>query len=195
MKQPVAFVGLGNMGTPMARNLLKGGYPLYVYNRSKDKAKPLTDEGAKLLNEPKEAFEKVSIVITMLANDQALEAVSTELLKTIKPGDLHISMSTVSPDTNRKLAEFHEKRGALFCSAPVFGRPDAAAAAKLTIGSSGKEEAKKIAHPLLQLLGQKIEDFGTDPGHANIAKVIGNFMLISAIETIGEALTARSEWF
>jgi len=186
----VAFIGLGNMGTSMARNLLRGKVPLFVYNRSMDKAKVLVKEGAKALKSPSEAFQKANIVITMLANDQALEDVTTGpngLLETIQPGHIHVSMSTVSAETNRKLAVLHQKKQAYFVAAPVFGRPDAAAAAKLFICISGNHTAKEQVEPILSFLGQKIVDFGADPGSANIVKLCGNFLILSAIESMGEA--------
>src|SRR5262249_40571912 len=118
MSQPVAFLGLGNMGLPMATNLLKGGVPLFVYNRTPGKADPLLKSGAQLLKNPTEAFLKTRIVITMLSNDMAVEEVTKSLLETIKPGCLHISMSAISPETSRKLDALHTEKGAFYIDAP-----------------------------------------------------------------------------
>lgn len=188
MSQPVAFLGLGNMGTPMAMNLIKGNIPLFVYNRSPDKTAPLVKEGAKQLLTPKEAFRNARIVITMLANDQALEEVTNGLLESIQPGCIHISMSTVLPKTNRKLEELHKAKGALFIAAPVFGRPDVAAQGKLWICCSGDPVAINQVESILQFLGQKIENFGPEVGAANVVKLAGNFLIVSAIKALGEAL-------
>jgi 3-hydroxyisobutyrate dehydrogenase-like beta-hydroxyacid dehydrogenase len=190
MSQPVAFIGLGSMGTPMAMNLLKGGVSLFVYNRTPEKASALVKQGAKQLAAASEAFQKANIVITMLANDKALEDVTigqNGLLDSMKPGCIHISMSTVAPDTNRKLEKLHSAKGAHFIAAPVFGRPDVAAQAKLWICVSGIQDAKKQVEPILQLLGQRIEDFGEEVGSANVVKLAGNFLILSAIEAMGEA--------
>ncbi len=190
MADAVAFLGLGTMGKPMARNLLKQKIPLYVYNRSLDKTIELAEEGAHLLNFPSEAFQKASIAFTMLANDKALEDVTLGrkgLLESIQPGNIHVSLSTTSPDLNRKLDHLHREKKAHFISAPVFGRPEVAAAAKLWISVAGEPQAKKRILPLLKMLGQRVEDFGEDPGAANVVKLIGNFLMLSAMEAMGEA--------
>ncbi len=191
MHQSLTFIGLGNMGTPMAANLIRGGLPVYVYNRTPEKAASLVESGAKLLNTPAEAFQKTKIVLSMLANDEALEQVTlgpNGLYESIKPDCIHISMSTVSPKTSRKLAILHQEKGAHFIAAPVFGRPQAAANRKLWICIAGESSVKKQIEPILKLLGQKIEDFGEDPGNANIVKLAGNFLILTAIEALGEAL-------
>lgn len=190
MTQPVAFLGLGNMGTAMAMNLVKGHIPLFVYNRTKEKAEPLVAKGAQLLENPSEAFLKANIAISMVANDKALEELicaNNGLLKSIKPGCIHISMSTISPETTQKLEAIHRAKGAFFVAAPVFGRPDAAAAAKLWICVAGDPKVKKQIDPILKLMGERVEDFGEDPKNANIVKLAGNFMILSAIESLGEA--------
>ena len=191
MHQSLTFIGLGSMGTPMAANLMRGGLPVYVYNRTPEKAASLIESGAKLLNTPAEAFQKTKIVLSMLANDEALEQVTlgpNGLYEAIKPGCIHISMSTVSPKTSRKLAALHREKGAHFIAAPVFGRPQVAASGKLWICIAGDASAKKQIEPILKLLGQRIEDFGEDPGTANIVKLTGNFLILTAIEAMGEAL-------
>lgn len=192
MNQVIGFIGLGNMGLPMATNLLKAGFSLQVYNRTLEKAQPLIAQGAKLANSPRDAVESDGIAITMLANDQALEeAVLGEngILDKLGAGGVHLSMSTVSPTTAQKLAQHHEQRGSHYLAAPVFGRPDAAAASKLWVCLSGKETAKERVLPLLNVLGQGVFDFGEEAGAANVVKLAGNFMIISAIEAMAEAFT------
>ena len=192
MNEVIGFVGLGSMGLPIASNLVEAGYTLQVYNRSPQKAQPLLDKGAKLCSNPGNVVESGEIVITMLANDQALEEVvlgENGILEKLDSGGIHLSMSTVSPATAQKLAEHHERRGAHYLAAPVFGRPDAAAARKLWICLSGNEAAKERVLPVLNVLGQGVFDFGEQVGAANVVKLAGNFLIISAIEAMAEAFT------
>ncbi len=188
MTAKASFIGLGSMGAPMAMNLLKGGVSLSVYNRSKEKATPLVKAGAKLLEHPSEAFSQAPLAFSMVANDQALEAISEDLLKGAKPGCIHISSSTVAPETTRKLLRKHEEKGVQFIAAPVFGRPDVAAKHELWICVAGDVEAKKRAEPLLRMMGKKVYDFGNSPESANAVKVAGNFTILSVVEMLGEAL-------
>ncbi|MDE2252963.1 MAG: NAD(P)-dependent oxidoreductase [Betaproteobacteria bacterium] len=187
----VAFVGLGAMGAPMAHNVLRSGVALTVYNRSKSPAQSLVAAGAKLADTPAMAVSPGGVVVTMLANDAALEAMtvgSDGFMDRLGSGGLHISMSTVSPETSRRLAREHAKRGSFYVAAPVFGRPEAAAMQKLWIGQSGPAEAKARAKPILDAIGQGIHDFGEDPGAANVVKLSGNFLILSAVEALAEAL-------
>jgi 3-hydroxyisobutyrate dehydrogenase-like beta-hydroxyacid dehydrogenase len=127
----------------------------------------------------------------MLANDSALEAVTLGkegLAGRLGPGGLHISMSTVSPQTTVALAQAHAEQGSQLLAAPVFGRPEAAAAKKLWVCVSGAEDAKARARPILQALGQGIHDFGKHTGAANVVKLAGNFLILSAVEALAEAL-------
>jgi 3-hydroxyisobutyrate dehydrogenase-like beta-hydroxyacid dehydrogenase len=190
-KEAVGFVGLGSMGAPMARNLLEAGFKVTVFNRTRERATALAASGAAIAESPRTATVPGGIVVTMLANDQALESVALGedgLAEALGKDGLHISMSTVSPETSRKLAQEHARRGSLFLAAPVFGRPDAAAARKLWICQSGSAAAKQRAQPVLEALGQGIHDFGTEPGAANVVKLCGNFLILSAIEAMAEAL-------
>ncbi len=192
MAESIGFIGLGNMGQPMARNLLKAGFKLRVYNRNPSKAEPLVAQGAQQAPHPNEVVEPGSVVITMVANDSALESVvlgENGLLEKLGPDGIHLSMSTVSPATARKLAELHEKHGSSYVAAPVFGRPQAAAAQQLWICVSGPQAAKERVQPILKALGQGIFDFGEEPGAANVIKLSGNFLIASAMEAMAEALT------
>lgn len=191
-KQQIGFIGLGNMGEPMARNLLAAGHELKVFNRTETRATAFAGEHAVAVTTPAKAVTAGGIVITMLANDAALEAVTLGkdgLLPALGAGGLHISMSTVSPETSQRLASAHATNGSHFLAAPVFGRPDAAAARKLWICQSGPAEAKRRARPILEALGQGIHDFGEEPGAANVAKLAGNFLILSAIGALSEALS------
>jgi 3-hydroxyisobutyrate dehydrogenase-like beta-hydroxyacid dehydrogenase len=188
----IGFIGLGNMGIPMARNLLNAGYHLQVYNRTITKADALGEGEFIKCASPAEAAAGAEIIITMLANDEVLkETVLGEngILKTMPEGALHISMSTISPQTAEALCGSHEEAGTHYLAAPVFGRPDAAAAKKLWICVSGDDRLKEIAKPVLNNLGQGIVDFGTGVGGANVVKVAGNFMIMASLEMMAEAYT------
>lgn len=192
MSETISFIGLGSMGVPMAANLLAAGYRLNVYNRTPEKAQSLAEQGAQVVHHPAEAISPGGIVITMLANDAALEAVVLDengILSSLGKGGIHLSMSTVAPATARRLSELHQQQESHYVAAPVFGRPDAAAARKLWIACSGKTAAKERVKPLLEQMGQGIFDFGEDAGAANVVKLTGNFLIISAIEAMAEAFT------
>jgi 3-hydroxyisobutyrate dehydrogenase-like beta-hydroxyacid dehydrogenase len=189
MTTSACFIGLGNMGMPMAKNLLKNGVKLYVYNRTYEKTTSIIEAGATLLDSPANAFSAAPIVFSMLANDQALQEVSEKLLHAPKAGAIHVSMSTVSPDLSRRLAAMHQEKGVAFVAAPVFGRPDVAEKQSLWIVAAGSESAKKQVEPLLYFMGKKVYDFGADPGSANIVKITGNFLILSQVELLAEAFT------
>jgi 3-hydroxyisobutyrate dehydrogenase-like beta-hydroxyacid dehydrogenase len=190
MTTSASFIGLGNMGFPIAANLLKNGVKLFVYNRTKEKADRLVKAGAKLLSSPKEAFAKSPIVFSMLSNDQALHEVcegKNGLLSKAHTGCIHVSLSTVSPFLSRTLTAKHQENGAHYIACPVFGRPDAAAQQKLWLCVAGNNKAKDQVAELLSFIGQKIYDFGNDPGVANAVKLTGNFMILSVIELLSES--------
>jgi 3-hydroxyisobutyrate dehydrogenase-like beta-hydroxyacid dehydrogenase len=187
-----AFIGLGSMGSHMAKNLLKNKIDLYVYNRSKDKEAPLIKDGAKSLASPSEALQKAPIVFSIVSNDQALKDIvlgDKGILANAKPGTVHISMSTVSPDLIKELAEAHKAKGVLFASGTVFGRPEAAAQGKLWVCLAGDPKAKKDAEPLLKFIGQKTYDFGDEAEKANVVKIMGNFMILSVVELLSEGFS------
>ena len=180
MSETIGFIGLGNMGLPIATNLLAAGYTLKVYNRTLEKAQPLIEQGAQVVHHPFEAIEPGGIVITMLANDAALEAVmlgENGILSHSVQNSIHLSMSTISPETADKLATLHQQQDSYYVAAPVFGRPDAAAARKLWIALSGQATAKERVRPILEQLGQGIFDFGEAAKAANIVKLAGNFLI------------------
>jgi 3-hydroxyisobutyrate dehydrogenase-like beta-hydroxyacid dehydrogenase len=196
MSERIGFIGLGNMGHHMAHNLLKAGYEVHVYNRSASKAQPLVEAGARQKTTPREVVEADGIVISMVANDAALENVTLGpqgILERLGPNGIHISMSTVSPTFAHKLAELHTQKGVTYVAAPVFGRPEAAAARKLWIAVAGPGAAKERIHPVLQVLGQGIFDFGEEPQRANIVKICTNFLIVAAMEAMGEALTVAEK--
>lgn len=189
--QTIGFVGLGSMGLPMASRLLDAGHGLAVYNRDAAKAAPLTARGARLAATPADACAPAGMVLSIVADDAALEAVTLGpdgIAARLGQGGLHVSMSTVAPETSRRLAEAHAARGTLYLAAPVFGRPDAAAAGKLRVVWSGPEAAKQRFAPLVPAIGIGHYDFGEEPGGASVVKLAGNFLIMAAIEALAEAL-------
>ncbi len=191
MADSIGFIGLGRMGSAIAGNLLKADFTLQVYNRTPEKAAALVAQGAKLAHHPSDTTQPGGIVITMLANDQALEAVvdaDRGLVEGLGPDGIHLSMSTVSPRLARRLAEQHRRYGVEYVAAPVFGRPEAADARKLWICLSGSAMAKQRIRPILDSIGQGTFDFGEEPAAAHVVKLAGNFLLASAIESLAEVL-------
>jgi len=191
MKETVGFIGLGSMGLAMATNLLKAGHRLRVYNRTAEKAQPLLEQGVVLARSPAEAAEPGGIVVTMVSDDGALEAVTLGadgLLSRLGNG-VHLSMSTVAPRTSRHLASLHQERGARYIASPVFGKPEVAAEAKLWIVTSGDATARARVRPLQEAMGQRVFEFGEEPSAANVIKLAGNFLLGAAIEAMAEAFT------
>ncbi len=184
----IGFLGLGNMGRAMAGNLIRAGHELVVYNRTRNAAESLAKEGAKVADFPAKAAGQ-EIVITMLANDAAVESVvfgAHGVLEGMQRDGLHISMSTISPALSQRLAAAHKERGQYYVAAPVFGRPEAAAAAKLFIVAAGEKEALAKAKPVFEHLGQRTFTVDERPEDANYIKLFGNFMITCVLESLGE---------
>ena len=193
----VAFIGLGNMGSHMARNLLRAGHDVTVWNRTLAKAEEYRAQGAKVARSPAEAAKEVEAVITMLADDPAVEsAVLGEggALASLPKGAAHISMSTISVALSRKLAEEHAKRGQQYLAAPVFGRPEAAEAGKLFVVVAGDKATVERYKPLLEAVGQRVFVMGDKPEMANVVKLSGNFLIASVIESLGEAVALTRKY-
>lgn len=190
----IGFIGVGRMGSGMARNLLKAGHEVIVYNRTPDRSRALAADGAKIAATLAEVC-RVQTLITMLANDEAVEAAvlaAQGVVNQLPPEALHISSSTISVTLTRRLTEAHRAKQLQFVSAPVFGRPDAAAAAQLYILLGGEAAARKAALPVLKVLGQQIFEVSANAESANLAKLAGNFLVASVIESLGEALALLS---
>jgi 3-hydroxyisobutyrate dehydrogenase-like beta-hydroxyacid dehydrogenase len=185
----VGFIGLGNMGAAMAGNLLKAGHELTVYNRTPGKAHGLVAQGARLASSVSEAC-RGDAVMTMLANDEAVESLvfgHEGVLASLRSGTLHISSSTISVPLSQRLAHEHAKLGQRYVAAPVFGRPEAAAAAQLVVVAAGERSGVEAAQPLLDSIGRKAFVIGETPEAANLVKLSGNFLFASVIESLGEA--------
>lgn len=188
----IGFIGLGSMGQAMAANLLQAGFHLRVWNRSPDKADELVRLGATRVQHPADAVEPGGIVVTMVADDAALRQVvygEHGIGQRLGRDGIHLSMSTIAPQTAQELAQWHAGQGSRYVAAPVFGRPDAAAARKLFVLSAGPAAAREAVLPLLEAMSQRVFDLGDDPVAANVLKLSGNFMILGVIEAMAEALT------
>lgn len=187
----VGFIGLGSMGVPMAEALIDAGMSLTVFNRTAGKAEPLIAKGARLAANAGDTAKPGGIAVTMVADDAALESITlgeNGVAARLGKGGVHLSMSTVSPALSRRLAEHHARQGGIYLAAPVFGRPERARARKLWIVISGPPAAKERVRPLLEAMGQQTFDMGAEPGAANVMKLVNNFLIMSAIEALSEAL-------
>ncbi len=186
----VGFVGLGNMGSGIARNLIKAGHTLTVYNRTKSRAEDLLPLGARVAETPGDAASDAEVVMTMLAEDHALEAVVLgpgNILESLPSGAVHVGMSTISVALSRRLAVRHNEKRQHYVAAPVFGRPDAAAAAKLFVVAGGASDQIERCQPLFSAIGQKTFVAGDEAFAANVFKLAGNFMITTVIESLSEA--------
>jgi 3-hydroxyisobutyrate dehydrogenase-like beta-hydroxyacid dehydrogenase len=186
----IGFIGLGQMGSAMAANLIKAGHDVTVFNRSPDKNRALLDLGAHAATHLADAC-RGEAVLTMLADDRAVSELTLRdggILQSLSSGAVHISMSTISVDLAKQLAQMHTEAGKRFISAPVFGRPEMAAAKKLFIVCAGDPAAIAACRPLLDAMGQKTLPIGAEPQAANLVKLSGNFLIASAIEALGEAM-------
>lgn len=190
----LGFIGVGQMGHAIAGNLLAAGHDLAVWNRSTAKADDLVAKGARLAATPAEAAD-ADVVFTMLADDAAVEAVifGADGILSASTAPLHVSLSTISPDLAKRLSAAHADQGAGFVSAPVFGRPNAAAAAKLNIVAAGAAADLAMCQPLFDAIGQRTFPIGDQPERANVVKLCGNFMIMAAIESLGEAMTLAAK--
>ena len=186
----VGFIGLGHMGAGMAASLLKAGHDVTVYNRTRTKVEALVAQGAKAANSVSDACSG-DAVITMLANDDAVESVVFSdggIIGSLLAGAIHISSSTISVALSERLEAAHAKAGQRFVAAPVFGRPDVAAAAQLFVVAAGAPDAVKSAAPLFDAIGKRTFVISETPKAANLVKLSGNFLIASVIELLGEAM-------
>jgi 3-hydroxyisobutyrate dehydrogenase-like beta-hydroxyacid dehydrogenase len=184
----IGFIGLGHMGTPIALNLLKAGHRVIVYNRTRSKAEALAAKGAQVA-------EKITntchgeVLVTMLSDDAVVEDVmfAQGCLSALGRNRIHVSMSTISVVLSDRLTAAHHNAGQAYVAAPVFGRPDAAAAARLFVVAAGVDTALAPCRPLFAAIGQKTFLVGAKPSDANVIKLTGNFLVASVLESLGEA--------
>jgi 3-hydroxyisobutyrate dehydrogenase-like beta-hydroxyacid dehydrogenase len=186
----LAFIGLGQMGSGMARNLLRAGHHVAVYNRTRAKAEALKADGARVADSPADACRNAKAVFTMLADDAAVEQEvfgENGIAGGLPKGATHISSSTISTALARHLAAEHSRRGQGYLSVPVFGRPEAAAEKRLLVVAGGPTELVDRFRTLFDAIGRQTFSVGPEPWQANAVKLCGNFMIASMLETFAEA--------
>jgi 3-hydroxyisobutyrate dehydrogenase-like beta-hydroxyacid dehydrogenase len=188
----ISFIGLGRMGSSMAERLLDAGFDLTLYNRTKEKAANLIEKGAVLAPTLKEASHNCDVLLSMVSDDHSLDAIlngPNGCLDTLPKGATHVSLSTISPSFADRLEKLHQSRGQALVSAPVFGRPTAVKSGNLRILCAGNHENVHRILPIVEALGSKVFFLGETPSVANLIKLAGNFMIASALETLGEAFS------
>jgi 3-hydroxyisobutyrate dehydrogenase-like beta-hydroxyacid dehydrogenase len=186
----IAFIGLGRMGIGMARNLLRAGHTVAVYNRSREKAETLAADGARVAKTPADACHDAEVIMTMVADDHAVDEIvfgENGIASAMTAGCIHISHSTISTALARRLTAEHAQRNQEYLSVPVFGRPEHAEAKNLVVVAAGPSELIDRCRPLFDAIGRATFVAGTEPWQANVAKLCGNFMVIGLIEAFGEA--------
>ncbi|WP_284667775.1 NAD(P)-dependent oxidoreductase [Myxococcus sp. SDU36] len=193
----VGFIGLGNMGLPMAASLAAAGHELAVWNRTESKAAPLKEQGARVARSPAEVARGAEVVFSMLADDAAVTSAvfgQDGLQAGLAPGAVHVSSSTLSVALSERLAKTHASAGQRYLSAPVFGRPTAAASKQLWVVAAGPKQDVDRCRPLLETLGRGLTVLGDSAPAANVVKLSGNFLIASMMEALAEsfALTRKS---
>jgi 3-hydroxyisobutyrate dehydrogenase-like beta-hydroxyacid dehydrogenase len=195
LRDEIGFVGLGRMGTAMAANLAIAGHRVIAYVRRREQMGRLTALGLKPTTDITSLFD-CKVVISMLPDDDAVRGVifgredlgSRGLASGLRPGAIHLSMSTISTAAASRLAGEHVRRGQGYVAAPVFGNPDAAKARQLFIVAADVPSDVVRCQPLFDSLGQRTFVVDTDPAHANLVKLLGNMMTATALEMLGEAV-------
>ena len=189
----IGFIGLGNLGFPIAENLLSVHKEIYLYNRTFTKANPLIDKGAILCSSVKELAQHCDIVFTIVADDAAIKEITlgeNGLAMNLKDGGIHASISTILPATAKQLEAAHTRTNSHYVGIPVMGRPEAARARNLNFMLAGNPVATAIIKPLLTDAGAAtIWEFGEDPAAANVAKICNNFLIVGALEAMAEGMT------
>jgi 3-hydroxyisobutyrate dehydrogenase-like beta-hydroxyacid dehydrogenase len=188
----IGFIGLGSLGAPIAMNILENGHSLHVYNRTISKTKSLADRGAIVSESVASLAKECDIIFTIVSDDAALKEISegvNGLVKNMKPGGIHVSMSTILPKTAADISILHQKQNQHYLAAPVFGRPEAATARKLNFAISGEETIRNKVEPVLKDAGAAgVWHFGDLITAANTVKLCGNFLIAGALEAIGESI-------
>jgi 3-hydroxyisobutyrate dehydrogenase-like beta-hydroxyacid dehydrogenase len=186
----IGFIGLGHMGSAMAKNLVIAGHDVTVFNRTPGKSSTLVQLGAHEAIDIADACHS-EVVITMLADDSAVADIAFAddgLIASLPRCAIHISMSSISVALSRRLEQAHLQAGQRYVAAPVFGRPDMAAGARLFIIAAGDPTTVDACKPIFDALGQKTSAIGAEPSAANLVKLTGNFLQAAVIESLGEAI-------
>ena len=187
----IGLIGLGRMGTGIAKSLLRSGHRLTVFNRTRARAESLQSDGANIAGSVAEACRS-SVVLTMVADDAALEALvfgESGILSSLRRDSIHVSLSTISVALSDRLSAEHAKAAQQFVAAPVFGRPEAAESAKLSVVAAGPSASVERCKPLFESMGPKLLVVGERPSMANVVKLCGNFLIATVLESLAESLT------
>lgn len=185
----IAFIGLGKMGFGMAGCIQRAGYALTVWNRTAGKADLLVAAGASLATSPRDAVRDADIIITSLMDDRSiLEIVDSTggILDAMKPGAIHLCVTTISPTCADLLAKLHQDHGTRYVSGPVLGRPDAAATGQLATYLGGDADAIASVKPVCESYAKVVVEISNKASVANAMKLCANYMGISFVEIIGE---------
>jgi 2-hydroxy-3-oxopropionate reductase len=196
MAEKVGFIGLGIMGGPMAKNLMEAGYELVLYNRTREKAEDLAEEGdAEVAGSPKEIAESSDVIVTMLPDSPDVRDVvvgESGVLEGIREGSLLVDMSTISPVVTEELAEKIRERGASMLDAPVSGGDVGAIEGTLSIMVGGSEEDFERAKPLFDVMGKTVTHVGPT-GAGQVTKAANQVVVALTIEAVSEALVLGSK--
>jgi 3-hydroxyisobutyrate dehydrogenase-like beta-hydroxyacid dehydrogenase len=187
----IGLIGLGRMGTGIAKSLLRSGHRLTVFNRTRARAESLQSDGANIAGSVAQACRS-SVVLTMVADDAALEALvfgESGVRSSLRKDSIHVSLSTISVALSDRLSAEHAKAGQQFVAAPVFGRPEAAESAKLSVVAAGPSASVERCKPLFESMGPKLLVVGERPSMANVVKLCGNFLIATVLESLAESLT------
>ncbi|HEV8508434.1 MAG TPA: NAD(P)-dependent oxidoreductase [Chitinophagaceae bacterium] len=188
----IGFIGLGNLGSPIAENVLQKKRRLFVFNRTASKTEHLVEKGAIRCTGIKELAQKCDIVFSVVSDDGALNDITkgdNGIAHNLKEGGVHISVSTILPATAKELTQVHKQFNNHYIAAPVMGRPEAARAGKLNFLVAGEAKIIETIKPLLQDAGGiGIWEFGNETQAANVAKLCTNFLIVSAIESMAEGI-------
>ncbi len=188
----IGFIGLGNLGTPIAENLLMHRQPLYVYNRTAAKAQPFVEKGAVICTSVKELAAICDVVFSIVSDDAALRHITEGpdgIAANLKPGGIHVCMSTILPATATSLEAVHQQHNNHYITAPMMGRPEAARARKLNFLVSGNSAVLEQIKPLLtEAGGAGIWDFGAEVSAGAVAKLCSNFLMLSSVAAMAEGM-------
>jgi 3-hydroxyisobutyrate dehydrogenase-like beta-hydroxyacid dehydrogenase len=191
----IAFLGLGKMGTAVVGRLLRSGHAVSVWNRSPKSLQELGIPSARLAHSVHAAVENCEVVCTMLANDEATEAVAfgpEGLLAALQPNAVHVALGTLSVALSRRLMESHAAADQGYVAAPVFGRPNVAVQGRLWVVAAGDDSALEQVRTVLDAIGRGVTIVGSEPPQAHAFKLGGNFMISAMVQTLSEAFVYAS---
>lgn len=191
-KLNTGFIGLGKMGAAICTNIQRENFPVTVYNRTRSKTELFKKKGAAVAGSPRETAEKSDIILTSLMDDvSVLDMCAGEngLLAGLRPGGIHIGLTTILPDTANRLSDLHQEQNCQYLAAPVLGRPDAAAAGTLVSLLAGDSKVIETVRPIIDCYSQKIIPVGATPGRANALKVCVNYIIMTQMILFGEIFT------